>query len=270
MNVSKNNGKPKIGVFSLTGCAGDQLMILNLEDELLELLTKFDIKAFQEASSYYENSELDIAFVEGSVSTEHDLKVLKNIRSKSALLVAIGDCATNGCVQAMRNNQTSIAEKMLEVYGVKDNIYMAVEPKGIGEFVKVDYEIPGCPIEKDEILNAMISLLHGDPPLIPDHPVCVECKLNGYPCVIVEEGKPCLGPIIKAGCDARCPGLGLDCIGCRGLITGESNAEAELEALRKRGYSDKYIINRLRFFGGNFDDITVLGKPKPSEKRGDK
>ncbi|WEU40847.1 MAG: hydrogenase [Candidatus Odinarchaeum yellowstonii] len=259
------NEKPKIGVFSLTGCAGDQLMILNLEDTLIELLAKFDIKSFQEASSYSENTKLDIAFIEGSVSTDHDLKILKNIRENSSLLVAIGDCAINGCVQAMRNNQTSIAERMLDVYGVKDNVYNALEPKGVGEYVKVDAEIPGCPIEKEEVFNAFISLLNGDMPLIPDYPVCVECKLNGYPCVIIEESKPCLGPIITAGCDARCPGLGLDCIGCRGAIRGETNAKAELETLRKRGYNDKYIINRLRFFAGNFEDIKNLGVREASK-----
>lgn len=43
--------KPKIGVYSLTGCGGDQLMILNLEDELLDLLSNVEIVAFQEASS---------------------------------------------------------------------------------------------------------------------------------------------------------------------------------------------------------------------------
>ena len=82
--------KPKIGIFSLTGCGGDQLMILNLEDVLLELLSRFDIKYFQEASSYEEEAELDIAFVEGSVSTKKDLERLKEIREKSKMLIAIG------------------------------------------------------------------------------------------------------------------------------------------------------------------------------------
>lgn len=262
--------KPKIGVFSLTGCAGDQLMILNLEDVLLDLFSRVDIKSFQEASSYYEDTDLDIAFIEGSVSSKHDIEKLKEIRSKSKIIVAIGDCAVNGCVQAMRNKQTSITERMRDVYGVEDNLYQAVEAKGLGDYVKVDYEVPGCPIEKEEILRVVASLLHGDAPIIIDYPVCVECKLNGYPCVIIEEGKPCLGPIINTGCDARCPGLGLDCVGCRGPIKGETNAQGELEALKKRGYDESYIINRLRFFGGNFEDIEkltikILGKKSEIE-----
>jgi len=250
--------KPKIGIFSLTGCGGDQLMILNLENILLELLSRFDIKDFQEGSSYHEDSELDIALVEGSVSTETDLKKLKEIRERSKMLIALGDCAIGGCVQAMRNGQMSMAERMKKVYGVDEDYYDALEPKGLAKHVNVDLEVPGCPIEKEEILRAITSLLHGDLPEEIDYPVCVECKLNGYLCVLVEKGMPCLGPIITAGCDARCPSLGVDCIGCRGPIRDETNAAAELDVLLEKGYDEKYIVNRLRFFGGNFEDIQRL------------
>jgi sulfhydrogenase subunit delta len=252
--------KPKLGIFSLTGCGGDQLMILNLEPVLLDLLSRFDILDFQEGSSYHEESELDIALVEGSVSTISDLKKLRNIRAKSKLLIAIGDCAIGGCVQAMRNGQISIAERMRKVYGVDEDYYEALEPKGLAEYTKIDLEVPGCPIEKEEILRAITSLLHGDVPEVIDYPVCVECKLNGYLCVLIEKGMPCLGPIITAGCDARCPGLGLDCIGCRGPIIDESNASSELKVLIKKGYTEEDIINRLRFFGGNFEEIQKIVK----------
>jgi len=252
--------KPKIGIFSLTGCGGDQLMIINLEDVLLDLLSRFDIKYFQEASSYEEESELDIAFVEGSVSTKTDLERLKEIREKTKLLVAMGDCAIGGCVQASRNSQMSMTERMKKVYGTEEDLYKVLEPKGLSEYVKVDLEIPGCPIEKEEIFRAITSLLHGDKPEQYDYPVCVECKLNEYPCVLVDKGLPCLGPIITAGCNARCPSLGLDCIGCRGPIKDETNVAAELDVLLQKGYDERYIINRLRFFCGNFEEIQKISK----------
>lgn len=259
--------KPKIGLFSLTGCGGDQLMILNLEDVLIELLARFDIKSFQEASSYHEETELDIAFVEGSVSTENDLKKLKGIREKSKMLVAIGDCAIGGCVQAMRNGQMSMAEKMMKVYGTEE-YHDLLEPKGLAEYVEVDLEVPGCPIEKKEILKVITSLLHGDMPEQIDYPVCVECKIKGYLCVLVERGMPCLGPIITAGCEARCPGLGLDCIGCRGPIRDETNSAAELDVLLEKGYDKKYIIDRMRMFGGNFEDIVKLSEKISGKSNG--
>jgi sulfhydrogenase subunit delta len=259
--------KPKIGIFSLTGCGGDQLMILNLEPVLLELLSNFEIIDFQEGSSYHEDTALDIAFVEGSVSTKSDLNKLKDIRMKSKMLIALGDCAIGGCVQAMRNGQLGMKDKMKKVYGVKEDYYDAIEAKGLGDYIKVDFEISGCPIEKEEILRSVTSLLHGDKPELPDYPVCVECKLNGYLCLLVEKGLPCLGPIIRAGCEARCPGLGLDCIGCRGPIDNETNAAAEFKILLDSGFSKEDIINRLRFFGGNFEEIQNLNM-KISEKKG--
>ena len=265
-----NTQKPKIGIFSLTGCGGDQLMILNLEPILLDLLSRFEIKDFQEASSYKEEeAELDIALVEGSVSTKTDLEKLKKIRERSKMIIAIGDCAIGGCVQAMRNGQMSMEERMRKVYGVDVDYYDVLEPKGISSYVNVELEIPGCPIEKSQVLHAITSLLHGDMPEEIDYPVCVECKLNGYPCLLVEKGLPCLGPIITAGCDARCPGLGLDCIGCRGPIRDESNVAAELEVLLEKGYDEEYILNRLRFFGGNFEDIQKLTKRISEKSKGE-
>jgi sulfhydrogenase subunit delta len=250
--------KPKAGIFSLTGCAGDQLMILNLDYKLLQVLEFFSIKSFQEVSSHEEESTLDIAFVEGSVSTKTDLERLKKIREKTRLLIAIGDCAIGGCVQASRIGQISIAERMKKVYGTERFTQEVLEPKGLADYVKVDVRVPGCPIEKNEISNVITSLLVGDMSEEYDYPVCIECKLNEYPCVLVEKGLPCLGPVITAGCNALCPGLNLDCIGCRGPIKDETNAPAELDVLLQRGYQEKYIINRLRFFCGNFEQIPKL------------
>ena len=85
--------KPRLGIFSLTGCAGDQLQILNMEDELLDLVSRFVIVDFQEGSSYKESGEVDLAFVEGTVSTEHYLIKLKEIRERSKVIIAFGNCA---------------------------------------------------------------------------------------------------------------------------------------------------------------------------------
>ena len=242
--------KPRLGIFSLTGCAGDQLQILNMEDELLDLVSRFVIVDFQEGSSYKEPGEVDIAFVEGTVSTEHDLKKLKEIRERSKVIIAFGNCAIDGCIQSMRNDQTTLAEKLQDVYGVEPGFFDALPSKPIREYVTVDLQIPGCPVEKTEVLKAVSSLLHGDLPQRYTYPVCVECKINEYPCLITEESKPCLGPIIKAGCNARCPSLGLDCIGCRGTVEGSETFAAEYKMLLDLGYTEVDIMNRLRVFSG--------------------
>jgi sulfhydrogenase subunit delta len=252
--------KPKIGIYSLTGCGGDQLMILNLEDELLGLLSKVEMVTFQEATVVREEKEVDLAFVEGSVSTKKDLERLNEIRKRSKKLIALGDCAIGGCVQAMRNQEVSMKEKMKQVYGKEEDYFDVLEPFGLSKYVKVDLELQGCPIEKTEVLQVLISLLRGNLPEVKDYPVCVECKINEYPCLLVDRGMPCLGPITTAGCEARCPGLGIDCVGCRGPITNETNAAEELHTLLGKGFDEKYLENRLRFFGANFEGIAKLSK----------
>ena len=119
--------------------------------------------------------------------------------------------------------------------------------------------IPGCPVEKDETLRAIISLLSGNTPQAFTYPVCVECKLNEYPCLITEKNLPCLGPLVRAGCNARCPGLGLDCIGCRGPVEGKENFSAEYKMLLDRGFSKEFILNRLRTFSGDLPDDFLGG-----------
>jgi sulfhydrogenase subunit delta len=251
--------KPRIGIFGLTGCGGDQLQILNMEDILLDILERFHIVDFQEGSSVKEDGPIDIAFVEGTISTDRDLKRLKEIRERSTILVALGNCATDGCVQAIKND-TELDERLREVYGVDSSYYDAKPSKPIREYVNVDYSIPGCPVEKEELLRGITSMLHGDSPPRFSYPVCVECKLNEYPCVIVEENKPCLGPVVMAGCNARCPGLGLDCIGCRGPVEGGGNFAAELKMLLERGYTKEFIMNRLRIFSGTIPDDYLGGE----------
>jgi len=252
--------KPRVGIFSLTGCAGDQLQILNMEDELLDLVNHIHIVDFQEGSSHKEEGPVDVAFVEGSVSTETDLKHLKEIRERSKILIAFGNCAVEGGIQAMRNKEGSIEGRLKDVYGVETGFFDAKLSKPLSEYVDVDLNIPGCPVEKEETLRAITSLLHGDTPTSFTYPVCVECKLNEYPCVIVESGKPCLGPVIRAGCDARCPGLGLDCIGCRGPVDSASGFAAEYSMLLEKGYSKEFILNRLRVFSGEVDEDFLGGE----------
>jgi len=242
--------KPKLGIFSLTGCGGDQLQILNMEDELLNLVSRFDIVDFQEGSSRKVEGPIDIAFIEGTVSTQHDLEKLKIIRERSKILIAMGNCAIEGCIQSMRNGETTLQERLKDVYDGDESFFDARLSKPITEYIKVDFQIPGCPVEKEETLKGITSLLQGDSPPYYSYPVCVECKLNEYPCLITEEGKPCLGPVIRAGCDARCPGLGVDCIGCRGPVEGAENFAAEYEMLIDLGYTREDILKRLRVFSG--------------------
>ncbi len=246
--------KPKVGIYGLTGCAGDQLVILNCEEELLRIFRALDIKLFPMAmTGNDEKCQLDIVFVEGSVVQPKEEKMLKRLRERAKLLIAIGTCALWGGVQAMKN-EIPRQELKMEVYGVEGEIFKVTVAQPLSSFVRVDLAIPGCPIEKEQLLQGVASLLHGDLPRLPNYALCTECKMAEYPCLLVEKGQLCLGPITVAGCKARCPGYGRPCIGCRGPVE-EANAASEIKILKEKGFNRFDIQNRLRTFASTAESL---------------
>jgi len=239
--------RPTVGIFGLTGCAGDQLVILNCEDQLLELLELLDVRDFLMASSKGDREcQLDISLVEGAVLSEGDVALLRRIRERSRLLVAVGTCAVFGGVPAMDRSRDR-GKLFFDIYGPQGRQFDSIPARALHEIVDVDLSITGCPIEKAEFLSAVGSLLRGDPPLLPEYPVCAECKMLESSCLWVERGEVCLGPLTVGGCGARCPGLGVECVGCRGPVN-DPNVASVMAELEERGVSPDEIVRRLRTF----------------------
>jgi len=92
--------KLKIGIYELTGCAGDALLIVDCEEELINIFTAAQIETFLMAKSDNRHGELDVALVEGSVSTEKEREELLDIRKRARVVIAIGSCAVVGGPQA--------------------------------------------------------------------------------------------------------------------------------------------------------------------------
>ncbi len=211
----------RVGIFGLTGCAGDQLAIINCEDELLKIAQVLDIKSFVMATSAGADydGEFDLAIVEGSVCQPQDKKELEDIRARSKALMALGTCACFGGLPAMDNHQE--AHLLSEaVYGREGARHIAVQrAQPLSAYVKVDFELAGCPVEKTQVLEAISCLLKGEFPELPPVPVCAECRLKENICVVIERGDVCCGSLTRSGCGARCPSLGVACRGCHGPLS---------------------------------------------------
>ncbi|HMR04625.1 MAG TPA: oxidoreductase [Polyangiaceae bacterium] len=231
--------KKKLAVFKFASCDGCQLSLLDCEDELLAVAGAVDIAHFLEASSRIRRGPYDVTLVEGSVTTEHDALRIQKIREQSKILVTIGACATSGGIQALRNSR-DIAEMVRVVYASPQYISTLDTSTAISDHVHVDYELRGCPVNKHQLLSVLTSLLHGQVPRVPSHPVCLDCKRSGVVCVSVVDGTPCLGPVTHTGCDALCPRYGRGCFGCYGP-SDTPQVAAQALVLRRQGQSDAQI-----------------------------
>jgi len=241
--------RPSIGIFDLACCEGCQLQIINMEGQILDLLGLVNPVEWREAISGPGGGReaLDIAIVEGSVTRDEDAERLKAIRKRSEVLVALGACATTGGVNKLKNN-FGMNDVKKTVYGdAADSPHLDTAPvKALHEVVEVDYMVHGCPIEASELARLIKCLIIGKTPTVPDYPVCVECKLNENPCRF-EFGEVCLGPLTRAGCDARCPSEGSWCFGCRGYVS-DPNTTAAKELMAQYGKTASDLRDKALLF----------------------
>ena len=243
--------KPKVGFFGFTGCEGCQLQIANKEETLGDLLGSIEVMNFRLISSDKDDG-YDLAFVEGSITTEGEVARLKKIRNRAKTLVAIGACACLGGVNNLRS-RFPLADTVKEVYGTH-----AIDTgpvRRVSDIVPVDYELPGCPISKPEFEWLVRHMIVGIIPQLPQYPVCVECKQRINACVF-DMGMICMGPVTRAGCSAICPRNRFGCWGCRGAVD-EANFESFIQILRERGFPERQIAERAHFFNA-FSGVEVI------------
>lgn len=239
----------KIGIYELTGCAGDALLILDCEKELVDIFKAASIQSFLMAKSDNVDGELDVAFVEGSVSTEKEAKEILDIRKRAKVVVAIGICACFGGIQAAFLEEENWEKNLNAVYGdIEMTHTRPVHSKPIDAYIEVDYYLPGCPIGKEQFLSTFNRILEGNPPELYRFPVCVECKWNENDCLLNKEIL-CLGPVTRAGCGSVCINHNLPCVGCWGPVE-RANFASEFHLLREKGFDDDYIQKKMANFSG--------------------
>jgi sulfhydrogenase subunit delta len=241
--------RPKLAVWKFASCDGCQLTLLNAEDELLPLAGAVEIAHFPEATRGVVEGPYDLSLVEGSITTPDDAERIQQVRRVSRRLVTIGACATSGGIQALRNFR-DVREFTSVVYARPEYISTLDRSTAIAENVPVDFELRGCPIDKDQLLEVLTAFLQGRRPRIRSVSVCVECKQRGNVCVMVAHGTPCLGPVTHAGCGALCPTYNRGCYGCFGPAE-TTNTESLAGTLTWLGMPDRDLVRVYRTFNAN-------------------
>jgi coenzyme F420-reducing hydrogenase gamma subunit len=238
--------KPRVAFFDFTGCEGCQLEVLNFNLEIVDLIGAVDIVEFREASSDH-SDDYDIAFIEGSQTTQVDVERIQKIREKAKILVALGACSCTGGVNALKNRFT-MEENLKVVYGESAKLYSTIPTKPTSAYVKVDVHIHGCPPNRNEVISLVKCLLTGKKFEQCHNPVCVECKLAENICAF-ERGEFCLGPITRGGCNAICVTAGRKCWGCRALVD-EPNVNSQKDILKKYGLTMNDMMLQFKLFNG--------------------
>ncbi|MGO9321550.1 MAG: oxidoreductase [Solirubrobacteraceae bacterium] len=235
-----------LAVWKFASCDGCQLSLLDCEDELLLLAERVEIANFVEASSAVVDGPYDISIVEGSITTPHDAERIQEVRRSSRVLITIGACATAGGIQALRNF-ADVEDFTAIVYASPDYISTLATSTPISAHVRVDFELNGCPINKQQLLEVIGAHLAGRRPHVRAHSVCMECKRRGTVCVMVAHGTPCLGPVTHAGCGAICPSYDRGCYGCYGPME-TPNTDALSARMAQLGSDEVDLVRVYRTF----------------------
>ena len=265
--------KPKLAIYWAASCGGCDIAILDIEAKILEVADFFDL-AFWPCAADFKYADVEalpdkaitLTLFNGAIRSDENYHLAQLLRKKSVVLVAFGSCATDGCIPGLANFHTK-PEILDYVYHQSpslsnaDNVVPSPKTKvkegeltipnlwntvrTLRQVVDVDYVIPGCPPQSNQIaavIDAVIDILKNGKPLPPAGTVlgatestcCDECerkrdvkKIKKFirpfeiipdPDVcLMEQGMVCLGPATRGGCGAKCVSAGVPCRGCYGL-----------------------------------------------------
>ena len=163
--------KVKIATEWLAGCAGCHMSLLDLDEELVKVLEAVEITS-SPITDLKHPPEVTVGIIEGAVANTANVEVLKEMREKCQILLALGDCACFGGIVTMRNLvdkeealRTGYVDTPSTVDGEVPNdpelCQLLDRVQACNEVVKVDAYLPGCPPSAAAIGWAITELLNG-------------------------------------------------------------------------------------------------------------
>jgi len=291
----------------LNSCSGCEISILDMGERLLEVLkvaqfvhlpALMDHKYFGQRGDgqHIDIPEADVGIVSGGLRNEEHVEVAEVMRKSCKIIIALGTCATHGGIPALTNSFTNqaVLERYyhtettdpVDAYPDENLPKLLDSCKALDEKIKVDIYMPGCPPHPDHIFNALVALVEGRSPELPDKSVCDTCPtrregkgaldrvkrfleapaygaadepLDQMRCLL-EQGFMCMGPVTRAGCGGdgilpRCISARVPCRGCYGPVRQDGNQRLDmLNALASNGIDLTSLpesVSLLRFSGAH-------------------
>jgi F420-non-reducing hydrogenase small subunit len=278
--------KPKLAVYWAAACGGCEISVANLHEKILDLDAHFDFMfcpclldtKYKDIEAMPDKS-IFITLFNGAIRTEENEHMAHLLRKKSQILIAYGSCSYEGCIPGLANlhsreellktvyldnpsidnpsgiiprPETNVPEGKLTIPAFYDRV------RRLEDVVEVDYSIPGCPPESEQLWNvvsAVIEILKEGKPLPPKgavlgagkSSVCDECdrkkedkKIKAFKRTyefipdkeqcLLEQGVICMGIATRDGCGALCPKVNMPCTGCYGPPEGALDQGAKMVA----------------------------------------
>ncbi|HWR97191.1 MAG TPA: hypothetical protein VN317_02130 [Candidatus Methanoperedens sp.] len=207
-------GKPRLALYWASSCGGCEVSLLNTGERLLLLGETFDLVFCPCLADFkledvrgFPDGFIDLCLFNGAIRSSENRQMAYLLRRKSALLVAFGSCAQEGCVPGLANLSTAAALRETVYLGgpstenpdgalprercdVREGslalpaLYDTV--RTLDQVESVDYFVPGCPPESPrvwEVLQRLAASLVDGAPLPPrgavlgalETAVCEEC-----------------------------------------------------------------------------------------------
>lgn len=171
--------KIKLATNWLDACAGCHMSLLDIDERIVELIKYVEITSTPITDLKHPPEEgVDVGILTGAVSDSHQLEVAEEMRKRSKILIAMGDCAVFGGICTMRNFfntedvlrrayvETESTEPGSAIPRSKEIARLFDRVRAVNEVVKVDVHLPGCPPSADMIWYALTELLAGRIPVL--------------------------------------------------------------------------------------------------------
>ncbi len=171
--------KARVATASLAGCFGCHMAFLDMDERLLDLMTRVEIDRSPFTDKKRFTQRCDIGIIEGGCCNEENVHVLQDFRRNCDALIAVGQCAIMGGLPAMRNaimhSDDPLRECLEEAF--INGRYIRIQTHNIpndpalpllldevypcADVVEIDFNIPGCAPDGVLIYDTLIRLLTG-------------------------------------------------------------------------------------------------------------